>query len=57
MFSMLQKTDREKAYKEWLKIKKEQAKKEKEVQKRERKEYNEGWYVRPRDECDRAYRE
>jgi len=57
MLCMFQKCDPEKAYKEWLKIKKEQAKKEKEIQKKEQKEYDEGWYVRPRKECDRAYRE
>ena len=45
------------AFDAWLKHKREQKKKEQYIEDQKRKEFDEGWYTRPRSESERAYRQ
>jgi hypothetical protein len=53
----LQSKENEEAYKGWLQTKQQQQKREKLLKKREEQEIRDGYYVRSREECDKAYKE
>ena len=57
MFCVLQDKEAEGAFKEWLKLKYVQKRREKVSEDQKKREFDEGWYERPRDDCDKAFRQ
>ena len=45
------------SFDEWLKSKRHQRRQSLQMEKQRKKEFSEGWYVRPREDCQRAYRQ
>lgn len=54
---LLQKEENEEAFRSWLKDKNAQFKKEKLLKRRQEQEMHEGYYIRSREECDKAYKQ
>lgn len=48
--------ENESAFQEWCEAKKEQEKRERLLKLRERKERDDGYFLRSREECDQAYK-
>ena len=53
----LQQEENEEAFKGWLKEKSSQFKKEKLLKRRQEQEAHDGYYVRSREDCDKAFRQ
>ncbi|XP_035686135.1 coiled-coil domain-containing protein 181-like isoform X1 [Branchiostoma floridae] len=49
--------DPQEAYQEWLKAKRDQRKKEREIEEQRKREQEEGFYLRAREDCDKAYKQ
>ncbi|CAH1228905.1 CCDC181 [Branchiostoma lanceolatum] len=49
--------DPQEAYQEWLKTKREQRKKEREIEEQRKREQEQGFYLRAREDCDKAYKQ
>lgn len=54
---MFQKAENEEAFKGWLKEKNSQFKKEKLLKRRQEQEMHEGYYIRSREDCEKAYKQ
>ena len=52
----MQSKEKDSAFNEWLKTKKKQKRQEQDIEKRKQKEIDEGWYTRPRKDCDKAFK-